>query len=263
MTVGEVARLWLERGTGQKGRWAPSTLEGYERHVRRHIEASTDPTQKPIGTVKLRDLTIDRVAAWSQANECALAPRPPSSRSSPSARCAATPSAAAGSPRTPFASSKPRKSRTGRRRRPPASNPTNSPASRPRRSLPAAVRAARLHRPADRRSARPHLGRHRPPSRTDPRPPTTRTRPQTRPLEDPRRQARSRPRTRAQQEPPRALARLHLQAANRLRLRHPRRPRPRLPRRRQRLPSSGSTQPNSRHQGSSPSTPSATATPRS
>src|SRR5256885_10402014 len=33
MTVGEVARLWLERGTGQKGRWAPSTLEGYDRIV--------------------------------------------------------------------------------------------------------------------------------------------------------------------------------------------------------------------------------------
>src|SRR5712691_3593878 len=34
LTVGEVARLWLERGNGQNGRWAPSTREGYERHVR-------------------------------------------------------------------------------------------------------------------------------------------------------------------------------------------------------------------------------------
>src|SRR5439155_12007000 len=58
MTVGEVARLWLDRGTGQKGRWAVSTLEGYERIGRRHIERSTDPTQKPLATVKLRDLTI-------------------------------------------------------------------------------------------------------------------------------------------------------------------------------------------------------------
>jgi len=74
MTVGEVARLWLERGTGQKGRWAPSTLEGYERIVRRHIEHSTDPSQRPLGTVKLRELSIDRVARWSQANERALAP---------------------------------------------------------------------------------------------------------------------------------------------------------------------------------------------
>jgi integrase len=74
ITVGEVARLWLERGTGQKGRWAPSTLEGYERIVRRHIERSTDPSQKPLATVKLRELSIDRVARWSQANERALAP---------------------------------------------------------------------------------------------------------------------------------------------------------------------------------------------
>ena len=74
MTVGEVARLWLERGTGQKGRWAPSTLEGYERIVRRHIEHSTDPSQRPLGTVKLRELSIDRVARWSEANERALAP---------------------------------------------------------------------------------------------------------------------------------------------------------------------------------------------
>src|SRR5438067_9391933 len=73
LTVGEVARLWLERGTGQKGRWAPSTLEGYERIVRLHIERSTDPSQRPLGTVKLRDLRADRVARWSHANEHPLA----------------------------------------------------------------------------------------------------------------------------------------------------------------------------------------------
>jgi integrase len=74
LTVGYVARLWLERGTGQKGRWAPSTLEGYERIVRLHIERSTDTGQMPLASVKLRELSIDRVAAWSGANERALAP---------------------------------------------------------------------------------------------------------------------------------------------------------------------------------------------
>jgi integrase len=54
--------------------WAPSTLEGYERIVRRHIERSTDPKQKPLAGFKLRELSIDRVVAWSQANERALAP---------------------------------------------------------------------------------------------------------------------------------------------------------------------------------------------
>lgn len=73
-TAAEVARLWLERGTGQKGRRAPSTLEGYERIVRLHIERSTDPGQRPIGSLKLRDLTPDRVAAWSRENERVLAP---------------------------------------------------------------------------------------------------------------------------------------------------------------------------------------------
>jgi integrase len=73
-TVGDVAELWLERGTGQKGRWAPSTRERYLRIVRLHIDASADGSQKPLGEVKLRNLTVDRVAAWSQANERALAP---------------------------------------------------------------------------------------------------------------------------------------------------------------------------------------------
>ena len=36
---------------------------------RRHLDRSTDPALRPLGTVKLRELTADRVAAWSQANE--------------------------------------------------------------------------------------------------------------------------------------------------------------------------------------------------
>jgi hypothetical protein len=40
LTVGEVARLWLERGTGQKGRWAPSTREGHETRTRNRSAAS-------------------------------------------------------------------------------------------------------------------------------------------------------------------------------------------------------------------------------
>jgi integrase len=73
-TVGDVAALWLERSLGQKGRWAPSTRERYVRIVRLHIDGAADHAQKPIGTVKLRDLTVDRVAAWSHANERTLAP---------------------------------------------------------------------------------------------------------------------------------------------------------------------------------------------
>jgi integrase len=169
LTVGEVARLWLERGTGQTGRWAPSTLEGYERIVRRHIERSTDPKQKPLAGVKLRELSIDRVAAWSQANERALAPttavialvalkpglpvrRPPRlareqpRRQARTRREAALDTETDGDPRTRSARAL---ARTGRR-------------------LSAAVRVSRLHRPSYRGGARPHLGRHRPPSRTDP-----------------------------------------------------------------------------------------------
>src|SRR2546421_665820 len=41
------------------------------------IERSTDPKLKPLAGVKLRELSIDRVAAWSQANERALAPPRP------------------------------------------------------------------------------------------------------------------------------------------------------------------------------------------
>jgi hypothetical protein len=74
LTVAQAARAWLERGVGQKGRWAPSTAEGYERIVRLHIDRSNDPRVRPLGSRKLRELTVDEVAAWSQANERALAP---------------------------------------------------------------------------------------------------------------------------------------------------------------------------------------------
>jgi integrase len=74
LTVSEVARLWLERAAGPQGRWAESTRERYDRFVRLYIDASPDPTARPIGTYKLRELTVDRVAAWSLANEGTLAP---------------------------------------------------------------------------------------------------------------------------------------------------------------------------------------------
>jgi len=38
------------------------------------VLASADPTRRPLGETKLRDVTVDRVAAWSQGNEQALAP---------------------------------------------------------------------------------------------------------------------------------------------------------------------------------------------
>jgi integrase len=74
VTVGAVARRWVERGIGQRGRWEPSTHERNERIVRRCIDASVDPTLRPLGELKARDLTVDRVAAWSRANERVLAP---------------------------------------------------------------------------------------------------------------------------------------------------------------------------------------------
>jgi integrase len=40
------------------------------------VLASANPTCRPLGETKLRDVTVDRVAAWSQANEQALAPSP-------------------------------------------------------------------------------------------------------------------------------------------------------------------------------------------
>lgn len=74
LTVGAVARQWLDRGPGHQGRGDPRTRERYDRIVRRCIETSPEPTQRPLGDVKLRDLAVDRVAAWSQANEQRLAP---------------------------------------------------------------------------------------------------------------------------------------------------------------------------------------------
>jgi hypothetical protein len=73
-TVGEVAEAWLERGRGQNGPWDATTRERYERVVRLQVLASADPARRPLGETKLRDVTPDRVAAWSQGNEQALAP---------------------------------------------------------------------------------------------------------------------------------------------------------------------------------------------
>ncbi len=72
--VGEAARAWLERGRGQRGEWAASTRERYERVVRLHIEGSSDPDERPIGSLPLSELTADRVAEWSETNERVLAP---------------------------------------------------------------------------------------------------------------------------------------------------------------------------------------------
>ena len=49
------------------------TRERYERVVRRHVLGSTDPQRRPLGEMKLRDVTPDRVAEWSQCNEKRLA----------------------------------------------------------------------------------------------------------------------------------------------------------------------------------------------
>jgi hypothetical protein len=57
LTVSEVAQLWLERGSGPQGKWAPPTRERYERIVRLHIDACADPGARPIGACRLRDLT--------------------------------------------------------------------------------------------------------------------------------------------------------------------------------------------------------------
>jgi len=74
LTVAEVAEQWLERGTGQKGRWQPPTRERYERVVRRCIDRSPDPVLRPLGEMKMRDVTADHVAAWTRTNEGTLAP---------------------------------------------------------------------------------------------------------------------------------------------------------------------------------------------
>jgi integrase len=73
-TVGEVAEAWLERGRGQKGPWDATTRQRYARVVRQQVLGSADSTRRPLGETKLRDVTADRIAAWSQGNEEALAP---------------------------------------------------------------------------------------------------------------------------------------------------------------------------------------------
>jgi len=72
-TVREAAQAWLERGRGQRGPWDAVTRERYERAVRRHVLGATDPHSRPLGEMRLRDLTPDRVAEWSQRNERTLA----------------------------------------------------------------------------------------------------------------------------------------------------------------------------------------------
>jgi len=72
-TLTDAAQAWLERGRGQRGPWDPVTRERYERAVRRHVLGSADPQRRPLGEVKLRDLTPDHVAEWSQRNEQTLA----------------------------------------------------------------------------------------------------------------------------------------------------------------------------------------------
>ena len=64
-----MAEAWLERGRGKKGPWDAPTRERYGRIVRQQMLASADPTRRPLGETKLRDVTVDRVAVWSQGNE--------------------------------------------------------------------------------------------------------------------------------------------------------------------------------------------------
>ena len=73
-TVGEVPEAWLERGRGKKDPWDAPTRERHDRIVRQQVLASADPTRRPLGETKLRDLTPDSVAVWSQGSELALAP---------------------------------------------------------------------------------------------------------------------------------------------------------------------------------------------
>jgi integrase len=74
MTVGEVALLWVERGAGLRGPWSQLSRKRYEQVVRRTIQSSPDPARRPLGERRLRDLTIETVAAWSRVNERAFAP---------------------------------------------------------------------------------------------------------------------------------------------------------------------------------------------
>jgi integrase len=73
-TVGEVAEAWLERARGKNGPWDAVTRQRYDRIVRQQVLASVDEARRPLGQLKLRDVTVDHVAGWSQANEQALAP---------------------------------------------------------------------------------------------------------------------------------------------------------------------------------------------
>ncbi len=72
--VSDAARLWLERGTGTAGQWEDETRVRYERVVRTAILKSPDRSGPALGTVRLRDLTVDQVAGWSRVNERVLAP---------------------------------------------------------------------------------------------------------------------------------------------------------------------------------------------
>ena len=74
MSVSEVAQLWLERGAGVGGPWSEATRKTYGQMVRRTIESSPDPARRPLGERRVRDLTIDHIAAWSRANERTYAP---------------------------------------------------------------------------------------------------------------------------------------------------------------------------------------------
>jgi hypothetical protein len=53
---------------------AQEPMPQHERVVRRQVLGSADPTRRPLSETKLRDVTVDRVAVWSQGNERALAP---------------------------------------------------------------------------------------------------------------------------------------------------------------------------------------------
>ena len=162
LTVSEVAQLWLERASGPQGKWARPTRERYERIVRLHIDASADPAVRPIGDCKLRQLTMDRVAAWSQANERVLAPttaRIVLIALNQICRFAVRRGWLADNPVAKLEPGEKPRWRPKHVAILEGEQLARLPRSRRHRS--GAVRVPRLHRTADRRSARPHLGRHR------------------------------------------------------------------------------------------------------